>query len=290
LGVQRRTGLPAIVSAYGYDVSEFPRVAAGLGGRYLRRVFAHVDLVLAMSEDMRADLLALRCPDDKVGIHYYGSDTARFRHPGRVYDGAGPLNVLCCARLAKAKGQHLVLAALRRLERPGRRDFRVTLVGDGPARRDLERMAADHGWGDVVTFTGHIPYGDPALVEHFRRADVFAHPSITVRGLKEGIPGTIVEAMASGLPVVATRHAGIPAVVEDGRDGLLVAEGDVEGLAAALEACLRDARLRQRLGRSAAARAARELDLHVRTRALERIYDELIGVATPSRGRQLVPS
>jgi colanic acid/amylovoran biosynthesis glycosyltransferase len=276
LGVQRRTGLPAIVSGYGYDVSSFPRMGRGLGRAYLRPLFGRLDGFLAMSEDMRRDLLALGCPPDKVVVHYYGSDTKRFRYPERTYDREGPLVVLCCARLHPAKGIHLVLEALRRVEQGGNGDFRVVIVGEGPQREDLQRQIAGYGWQDRVTFTGHVPYTDDALIEHFRRADVFAHPSITIDGLKEGIPGTIVEAMACGLPVVATYHAGIPSVIESDRHGVLVAERDDAGLASALEALLVDTALRTRLGTAAAKRAAEELDLEARSVELERLYDRFM--------------
>jgi colanic acid/amylovoran biosynthesis glycosyltransferase len=275
LGLQRRTGLPSIASGYGYDVSSFPHAAKGLGLRYLRPLFDRLDVFLAMSEDMRDDLLALGCPGEKVRVHYYGSDTRRFRWPERAYEPGRSLNVLCCGRLHEAKGQHLVLEALRRIERRGRDDFHVTLVGEGPLRPRLERMVESYGWGSRVTFAGHVPYASDALVDQFRHADVFAHPSITLGRLKEGIPGTIVEALACGLPVVATRHAGIPAVIESGRDGLLVAEDDRDSLAESLECLLTDAALRRRLGEAAARRAAQDLDLHARTVELERIYDEL---------------
>lgn len=272
LALARRTGIPAIVSGYGYDVSSFPSQWRGFGQRYLRPIFDRLDLFLAMSEDMRDDLLALGCPDEKTAVHYYGSDTRRFRHPERAYASNGPLTVLCCARLDPAKGQQLVFEALRRVQRAGRDDFRIVVTGEGPLRSELERLTAEYAWRDRVTFTGHLPYTGDALVEQFRAADVFAHPSVTTGGLKEGIPGTIVEAMASGLPVVATHHAGIPAVIDSGQHGVLVGERDLHALAAALEALLHDAALRERLGRAAAERAAQELDIVSRTEELERIY------------------
>jgi colanic acid/amylovoran biosynthesis glycosyltransferase len=281
LGLQRRLRLPAVVSAYGWDVSSFPLIARGLGLRYIRRAFDSVDLFLAMSDDMRRDLIALGCPEARVRVHYYGSDTRRFVWPERDYAPQRALNVLCCGRLHEAKGQQLVLAALHELDQRGLTGFTVTIVGDGPLRPQLEAVVREFGWQSRVRFTGHVPYAGEALVRHFREADVFAHPSITIGGLKEGIPGTIVEAMAAGLPVVATQHAGIPAVINDGEHGLLVRERDADGLAGALERVLSDASLRRRLGASAALRAARELDLHSRTRALELIYDELLSQPSP---------
>jgi colanic acid/amylovoran biosynthesis glycosyltransferase len=274
LGVKRKSRLPALVSCYGWDVSLFPRKWKGLGRRYLQRAFAELECFIAMSEDMRDDLVALGCPESRVRVHYHGSNTQRFRCPERAYDREGPLTVLCCGRLEPRKAQDLVLQALRRVERAGHDEFRVVIVGEGGMRGELERLIADYGWQDRVTMTGHIPYTSERLVEQFRRADIFALPSVTVHGLKEGIPGTIVEAMAAGLPVVASIHAGIPAVIENGRQGLLAPERDIDALAEAFEALLADGGLRERLGRAAAERAARELDLAVRTVELERLYDE----------------
>lgn len=275
LRLARRTGLPAIASAYGYDVTLVPRQFGGLGLRYLRPVFDRLDQVLAMSEDMADDLVALGCPASKVTIHYHGSPTGRFRDDARSYACGDPPTILCCARLEPIKGQHFLLEALRRLEQRGDRDFQLVLVGDGSTRAMLEQTVAGYGWEERVTFAGHVPHADNALVRHFREADIFVHPSLTTRGVKEGIPGTIVEAMASGLPVVATDHGGIPAVIESGRDGMLVPENDVDALATALEALLDDGSLRAQMGRAAASRAARELDLAVRTAELEQIYDRV---------------
>ena len=84
-------------------------------------------------------------------------------------------------RLDVQKGQDLVLRALRLLERRGR-EFRVVLVGDGPLRPTLEQLVADFGWQDRVTFAGHVRHGSDEFLEHLRRADLFAHPSVTVDG------------------------------------------------------------------------------------------------------------
>jgi colanic acid/amylovoran biosynthesis glycosyltransferase len=274
LGLKRKTKLPAVVSCYGYDVSSFPSKWRGLGKRYLQATFDQMECFLAMSEDMRDDLLALGCPESRIRVHYHGSDTRRFRFQRRVYDPQGPLTILCCARLERRKGQDLVLQALRQVEKSGRDDFRVVIVGEGVMRSELERLIADYGWEDRVAMTGHISHTSQTLVGHFWAADIFAQPSVSVDRLKEGIPGTIVEAMAAGLPIVASTHAGIPAVIENHRHGLLVRERDQDGLAEALEALLADPRLRERLGRAAAERAQRELDIVVRTVELERIYDD----------------
>lgn len=285
LALKRRTGLPGVVSGYGYDVAGFPQMWGGLGARYLRPLFGSLDAFLAMSDDMRRDLLALGCPEEKVVVHYYGSDTRRFACPQRSYAHEGPITLLCCGRLEPGKGQHLVLEALRHVQRRGRTDFRVVMMGDGPLRGRLEAQVAEYGWHDRVRLLGHVPYGSAALVQEFWAADVFAHPSVTVKGLKEGIPGTLVEAMAAGLPVVATWHAGIPAAVRDGEEGVLVGEGDVDALAEAFDALLGDEHLRERLGRAAAQRAREVLDVETRTPVLERFYDRLLAGRAPDQGR-----
>lgn len=275
--VKQQTGLPAVVSGYGYDVSLFPRSMRGYGGRYLAPLFKTMDCFLAMSEDMERDLVALGCPPEKVVVHYYGTETDRFVHPSRDYGAKPVVNVLACGTLEPKKAQDRVLRALALWDRGhgGRVAFTVTFAGDGPLRGDLEAIVRELGWEDRVTFHGHVPHEDPLLVELYRDADVFALPSVTIAGDKEGIPGTIVEAMAAGLPVVATYHAGIPAAVTHDATGLLVAEDDLRGLASSLGRLVEDATLRERLGRRAAEDAHARLRLHSKTPALEDLYDRL---------------
>jgi colanic acid/amylovoran biosynthesis glycosyltransferase len=280
LGLIRRTRVPALVSGYGYDVSSFPRRLHGLGKRYLRPVFAEVDMFLAMSEDMRTDLCELGCPEDRIRVHYHGIDTERFACPGRSYGADTGVTVLSVGRLTEVKGQDRLIDAAALVRRRTKVPFRVVLVGDGPLRPRIEERIRQARMGDHVTVVGHVQHQSDGLVAHYRAADLFVLPSATAGDRKEGIPGSLVEAMAAGLPVVSTRHAGIPSVVDDGAEGVLVdegplARGDIGALADAIEALVVDAGLRARLGVAAADRARRDFDVGAATSRLEVLYDDL---------------
>jgi glycosyltransferase involved in cell wall biosynthesis len=284
LPMKRRLRVPAIVSFYGYDVSSFPRRMAGAGNLYLKRIFGEMDLFLAMSHDMRRDLIGLGAPPEQTVVHYYGSDCSRFQYRGRSYEKRDPIRILSVGTLEKKKGQHHLIHALAGLvkEIPGF-SFALTLVGDGPLRPEIERLVREYGISDAVSLLGHISYRDAALERVYREADVFVLYSTTQPdGDKEGIPGTIVEAMSSGLPVVSTIHAGIPEIIDDNREGLLVREGDYAGLKRAVLRLWEDQDLRCRLGQAAARRALETLSLPARTEALEQLYDRLLHPAKKS--------
>ena len=122
-----------------------------------------------------------------------------------------------------------------------------------------------------------IPHQECRLVDSYCKADIFSLPSITVNGDKEGIPGTVVEAMASGLPVVSSYHAGIPEIIESGKEGILIKEGDIEAMARAFADLINDVSLRRELGQAAAKRATTDLDLYQGTARLEAIYRKILG-------------
>ena len=127
-----------------------------------------------------------------------------------------------------------------------------------------------------MQFKGHVKHGKDFL-QVLKNADVFVHPSIIdAKGDKEGIPGTIVQAMASGLPVVATYHAGIPEVIKPGKNGLLIREKDSVQLAEYLNELFSNEKKREFLGSNAMRTALNELDVRVKTKELELIYKGLI--------------
>jgi colanic acid/amylovoran biosynthesis glycosyltransferase len=277
LPLERRTGVPTVVSAYGYDVTLFPQRAGGLGRRYLAPIFSRPDCFLAMSEAMRRDLVELGCPEDRIRVHYHGADTRRFAFAERPYAPRTPMTIMSCGRLVPTKGHVQLIEALAVVRRRSPVPFRAVIIGEGPLRHRLERTIDRLGMADMVQLAGYVPYSDAELVACYRDADVFALPCSSDNGQREGIPGAVVEAMAAGLPIVSTHHGGIPEVVRDGREGLLVRDGDVGELADAVERLLGDEPLRRALGNAAATRAARELDIAPASGKLERLYDELRG-------------
>ena len=167
-------------------------------------------------------------------------------------------------RLVPVKGFALLVEALPRLaaEVPS---ARVLLVGDGPERAALEARARALG----VAARLHVTGATPEVAAHLAAADVLAAPS-----RNEGMGRALVEAMALGLPVVATAVGGIPAVVEDGGCGRLVPPGDADALAAALAGLGRDARLRETLGRAAVVRAE-AFSSEVALARMRAVYDAL---------------
>ena len=219
---------------------------------------AGADLVVTCTAYNQSVLVSLASrPADaaKVVLCHHGLELDLYepgsaRKPGLIVGGAS---------LVEKKGlTHLVAACARLRDRA--LPFDCVLIGEGPERRHLEAQIRRLGLTDRVRLTGRLPHRE--LVGYLRAAQVLAHPSIVDRrGSMDGIPNTILEAMAVGTPVVATRLSGIPEVVLPETTGLLVDPGDVEGLAAALARVLTDAELGRRLGAAGRALVLERFDL-----------------------------
>lgn len=230
---------PLVTTFYGYDVARTP------SARYAR-LFKHGDLLLVLSEAMRARLAAMGAPADRMHVHRLGIDLARFAPATGPARGAGrELHVLSIARLVPKKGLADAMRAVA-LARRGVPRLRYTIVGDGPLRAKLEALAESLGIAEVVHFAGWK--AQPDVLAIARTAQVLLAPSVTAAdGDAEGTPVAILEAQALALPVVASRHEGIPEVVRDGESAILVEEHAVDALAAALQA-LADPSVARRMG------------------------------------------
>ena len=207
-----------------------PTEFADIGRFDLAEKVVDADAVMCISDFCRSQLMALVTEDhwSKLAIVHAGIDPSAFPRVERPAPRPDTLHVLCVGRLVPEKGQAVLLEALRRLTDDGL-EIAVTLVGDGPRRVALEKLAAELGVADRTRFTGAVSQDD--IRAYYERADVFCLPSFA-----EGVPVVLMEAMATGLPVVTTRIAGIPELVQDDVSGVLVPPGRADLLAGALAA------------------------------------------------------
>jgi colanic acid/amylovoran biosynthesis glycosyltransferase len=279
LPLARALGVPLVTSLRGYDVTRSDGALLGSGRlswiRYAlgkRRLQLGGSLFLAVSDALREQAIARGYPEARTLTHYNGVDLDRFQ-PDEA--PAEPGLILHVARLVEKKGTTVLIKALA-----GLAGAKLAIIGDGPRRSALERQARE--LGVRVHFLGVLPSNEVA--QWMRRASVLAAPSLTAAdGDAEGLPNVVVEAAASGLPVVGTTHSGIPEAVEDGISGFLVPEGDAEALAARLADLLGSEPLRRDMGATARRLAERKFSRQMLTIRLEAIYDEVAGL---TRNRQ----
>ena len=151
----------------------------------------------------------------------------------------------------------------------------LTIAGEGPLLSELQKFARELRIADRVSFTGFV--SQEQLREIYYRSHIFLHPSQTGRdGNQEGIPNSMLEAMATGLPVFATEHGGIPEAIENGVSGVLVRERDDEALARALLNAAQDPGLLSRIGHAASSAVRKNFDLSTQAQRLEQIYFNLL--------------
>jgi glycosyltransferase involved in cell wall biosynthesis len=265
----RDLSIPLVVHFHGYDAhmdAETARLREGY--RELGRDCAQV---IAVSERMRAALVGLGIPADKITLIRYGVDPERFEPQTAapempLFFGVG--------RFVDKKAPYLTLLAFERVRR-SHSGARLVLAGDGPLFETMHNLVEALGLAAAVEFPGILAPDDVA--QWMRRATAFVQHSVTPRvgpsaGDSEGTPVAMIEAMMTGLPVIATRHAGIGEVIEDGVTGLLVDERDVEGMAVAMARVIESPAEAVRMGVAGRRHA---LDHHGSSRYMQQLADVL---------------
>jgi colanic acid/amylovoran biosynthesis glycosyltransferase len=263
---------PLVSVFHGYDVS---RILDERGAHYYRRLFAHGELMLPVSEHFRARLIDAGCPAERVRVHRMGVDTRAFSFRGRTRDAQEATRFVSVCRMVEKKGLEFGLQAMATLKAEGV-PFVWHVAGDGPLRERVERMRAELGLSEQVVLHGTLPRAKvQALLDS---AHVFLAPSVTAPdGDQEGIPVAIMEAMAMGLPVVSTLHSGIRELVSDGQSGFLVPEWDVARLAARLAEVAASFERWGELGRAGRAKVEAEYDVNRLNDGLAALLTRLAG-------------
>ncbi len=251
--VSRLTGVPFSFTAHANDLYRRPAV--------IDHKLREAAFVVAVSE-YNATLIRRRCPEARVHVVHCGVDVERF-HP-HLRAGAAA-QILCVASLEPRKGHRFLLEAASGLL-PRHPELHVVLIGDGPARPDIERLVDALGLSERIVLRGACTSDEVAA--ELESADVFVLASIRdPTGRMEGIPVALMEAMAAGVPVVATRLSGIPELV-DADTGMLVEPNDSRALGDAIERLLDDGELARRCADRARARVVNRFDLFTEAQRL----------------------
>ncbi len=221
---------PCVVSFHGADVQvdmDKPAYRAATA-----RMLESVRLVLVRSRSLRDAVIRIGCPEEKIRIQRTGIPLNEFPFRRRTWPANGAWRFVQASRLIEKKGLATSLRAFAKFAARFPQSH-FALAGDGPLREQLQTLAGELGVADKISFPGFLEQSE--LRALFDRSHIFLHPSETgVDGNQEGVPNAMLEAMASGLPVFATAHGGIPEAIENGVSGILVAEGDAAALAAKL--------------------------------------------------------
>jgi len=268
LPLLRRSPVPVIVSFHGADTGI--NVGSGTARRLLAEVFDLCPIILARSNSLAAALADLGCSPGKIAIQRAGIPLSTFHYMRRRRPEKDAWHLLQACRLIEKKGLHSTLHAFAAFAAK-HSHARLTIAGDGPLREDLEQLAVKLGVAERVFFTGFV--NQSTLLALYQSSHFFVHPSKQPKdGDREGIPNSLLEAMATGLLCIATAHGGIPEAVTHMKSGILVRESDPEGINQWLERLAGDDPLRESLGRGAAETIEANFDLMGQITKLEEIY------------------
>lgn len=256
--INRLTGIPFSFTARGTDVQ--------VDRHMLKEKMEAAEFAIAVSAHNKAVMVS-ECGQiarDKVHVIYGGVDVNRLTPPATASKQEGePFRILCVARFEEVKGHTYLVEACRLLKGKGIA-LKCDLIGDGPLVSAIENQIESAGLQNEVRLLGARSY--PEVIRELKQADVVALPTApTAKGKREGIPNVLKEAMACGLPVVASRVGGIPELVEHYHTGILVLPRDPFSLAAALHRLYLHPELCAELGQAGREKIVREFNLKLST-------------------------
>jgi len=273
LPLMRHWPKPTVVSFHGADVLvdlDKPRYRAAT-----REMLAAVRLVLVRSQSLARAVAALGCPEERIRLHRTGIPLAEITFRPRTWPNDGAWQLLQAGRLIEKKGFQTSMRAFAAFQQKNPAAT-FTIAGEGPLQHELQNLARELGVAEQVRFAGFLSQAQ--LREEFFQSHIFLHPSeLGGDGNQEGVPNAMLEAMASGLPVFATKHGGIPEAIEDQVSGVLVEERDHEALAEALLDWAKRPEALHRLAEAGARAVAANFEQGAQARALENIYFEALG-------------
>ena len=237
----------------------------------LAQKVAAARFVACISNFCRAQIMCVAPHQDwsKLHVVHCGVDPVDYALVQRRKGGTEGIHILTVGRLIPLKGYTVLMRAMEHLARKGRK-VRWTLVGDGPDRAMLEALASQLAIRDRIEFAGAV--GQDRVQSYYEQADILALPSYA-----EGLPVVLMEAMAMQVPVLASRIAGIPELVDDGESGLLLTPGDSVQLALAIERLSEDPDLREQMGQQAQRKVMTAFNVQDSSAQLKELFEACLG-------------
>lgn len=259
-----------VTSFRGFDATKYLRA----NPHAYDALFRMGDLFLPVSRSLADRLVASGCERAKIVVLHSGIECGKFRYLERRLIESEPVRILTIGRLTEKKGIDYAIQAVARVIASGRK-LAFTIVGEGPLRAELQRLSEELGVGESVKLIGWCTHAE--VIGLIETAHVLLAPSVTgADGDEEGIPNSVKEAMATGMPVLSTNHGGIPELVEAGVSGYLVPERDADAMADRLRHLIDHPQTWAAMGRAARARVLAEFDTEKLNDELERLYATLV--------------
>jgi colanic acid/amylovoran biosynthesis glycosyltransferase len=268
--------IPLVVSFYGYDYNFLPNLQPKWKKRY-RELAERGSLFLTEGEYGGKELIKKGFPPDRVKVHHLGVDIDSIPFKVRNLSQGEVLRLIQVASFVEKKGHRTLIEAMKLLKNEGVIDrVSLTLIGDGPLKQEMVNLTDQYQLNKHITFIDHIPY--ESLHKELLKYHIFIHPSITgPKGDCEGgAPVVLLDAQATGMPVVSTYHCDIPEEVINGETGILVAEGDSQNLAHAILRFLDEPKLIIEYGAAGRNHAEKNYSAITQTEKLTAIYAEFV--------------
>jgi colanic acid/amylovoran biosynthesis glycosyltransferase len=264
-------GGKVVTTFHGYDVTKH---IVRYGPDVYKRLFGNGDLFTYNSESTKAKILALGCPPGRMVKLPMGINLDRIPFAERKFGSDEQINILSIGRLTEMKGREYAIKAVAKIIEKFP-NIRYNIVGDGPLRQPLAKLINDLGARNKIVLLGWVSSERLDLL--YKSSHIFLHPSVKASdGNMEGQGVVLLEAMAYGLAVLATKHGAFPETVPDGVAGFLVGERDVDALAERLDYLIGNPQSWPGLGKNGRDHVERYYDIKVLNQKLAKIYHELI--------------
>ena len=260
-----------ITTFHGSDLSAF---ILSNGKDVYNDLFLNGDLFLPIGEHWKKKLIELGGDEKKIIVHRVGIDLEKFKYSERKIQLGEHIKLLTIGRLVEKKGHEYAIKAIAKIITKHKNVIYV-IAGDGSLRGKLKSLVTECGIANHVKFLSNVE--DDELLKLYGKSHIFVLPSVTAcNGDQEGIPVVLMEAQATGLPIISTYHSGIPEIVVDGRSGFLVPERDVDAFVEKLEYLIEHIELWPEMSRYGNNFVEERCDIQKLNQRLERIYEALI--------------